>query len=76
MELVKDKTLYHIQKEPFWKVGETHFVGLQKNYFLEFFDVNGHNFEDPVTKKTMVFPCMPNLHKKILPYRTHQEAVL
>ncbi|MDR2027523.1 MAG: DUF2441 domain-containing protein, partial [Prevotellaceae bacterium] len=53
MELVKDKTFYHIQKEPSWKVGETHFAGLNKNYYLDFFDENGHNFEDPVTKKIM-----------------------
>jgi hypothetical protein len=53
MELIKDKTFYHIQKKPSWKVGETHFVGLNKNYYLDFFDKNGHNFEDPVTKKIM-----------------------
>ncbi|MDR0680419.1 MAG: hypothetical protein LBG15_01000 [Dysgonamonadaceae bacterium] len=53
MELVKDKTFYHIQKELSWKVGETHFVGLNKNYYLDFFDENGHNFEDPITKKIM-----------------------
>ena len=51
MELVKDKIYYHIQRIPEWNVGETYFMGLEKNKYCGFFDLYGHNFEDPVTKQ-------------------------
>lgn len=51
MELIKDKTYYHIQRFPTWEKGQVYFIGLEKNNYCSFFDVYGHNFEDPVTKK-------------------------
>jgi hypothetical protein len=44
MELVENQVFYHIQRRvqwndaPFWKVGETHFIGKEKNPFFKLFD--------------------------------------
>lgn len=44
MELIENQTFYHIQREvswnqsPFWKEGETHFIGKDKNPFFKAFD--------------------------------------
>ncbi len=51
MELIKEKTYYHIQRYPSWKKGQVYFFGLEKNHYCNFFDIYGHNFEDPITKK-------------------------
>lgn len=44
MELIENQTFYHIQRKvpwnqsPFWKEGETHFIGKDKNPFFKTFD--------------------------------------
>ncbi|WP_197214931.1 DUF2441 domain-containing protein [Cytobacillus firmus] len=44
MELIENKVFYHIQRQvpwnnsPFWTVGDTHFIGKEKNPFFKVFD--------------------------------------
>jgi len=46
MELISKKTYYHIQRKQIWNVGESHFIGNEVNNYFNYFDKNGHNYED------------------------------
>lgn len=46
MELISKKTYYHIQRKQTWNVGESHFIGNEVNNYFNYFDKNGHNYED------------------------------
>lgn len=46
MNIVENKKFYHIQTIDEWNIGETHFIGKEKNPFNGYFDKNGHNYFD------------------------------
>jgi len=57
MEIVKNQPFYHIQRNRTWNVGQTYFIGQEKNNYCKYFDLYAHNYED---KKSGI-PFHPNL---------------
>ena len=53
MEIAADKKYYHIQKKGSWEVGETYFIGKEKNTFYTYFDKKGNNYYDPKSGRSI-----------------------
>lgn len=58
MEIVKNKTYYHIQRQRRWELGQKHFIGLHENEYCAFFNDNAHNYEDKNTHKVFSLPAI------------------